>query len=207
MSHTNTNQINWLSKILPKCKLTVTSNQVLNHPFFMASASDKSISEHIETSAKDNNIVQVENILNSVKLSSSEISNLYRLLGDVSLDFVYNQTTFLSLQEIEKRAKVYHENGQTDILDVAVTYHGMGHINVLTYSLSNNAFFFRMDGGANGYDRADHWKYILNLDTGTLSDTDLVEAKTVFDVLEKPVNEIPLVNYKFKAGVNTELPK
>jgi len=191
-------QVNWLVEILPQCKLSTESNQILSHPFFMASPSDKTITNHIATLANDNNVVQVESILAEVNLTNTDISKLYLLVGDPELDFVYQNTTFLSLQEIQKRFKVYQENDQVDILDIGITYHGMGHVNVLTYSPSRRAFFFRMDGGANGYERADYWKYIVNLDTSSLQDKDWYSTKEAFEMLNQPVDRIPLANYNFK---------
>jgi hypothetical protein len=61
---------------------------------------------------------------------------------------------FLSANEILQREDVY--GGK--FIDIAIMYHGMGHVIVLAYIPKTNNFFFRNDGGSNDYDRADYFK-------------------------------------------------
>lgn len=191
----NQDIISWLTDILPNCKLTTDPNKVLTHPFFMASPSNISIVDHLNTKATTPNLKIVEERLNQLHLVDCPLSKIYLLLGDIGLDFTYHETTFLSLQEIETRYKVYCKHGQTDILDLAVTYHGMGHVNILTYSISEQTCFFRMDGGSNGYTRNDHWTYILNLKPVTLTPQQRYTVPDAFKQLLQPVHSIPLINF------------
>ena len=48
------------------------------------------------------------------------------------------------------------------ILDRKDTYLGME-----TYDLQTHNLFFHRDGGSNGYEREDNYKYMLNLDPET----------------------------------------
>jgi hypothetical protein len=161
----------------------------------MANPSEISIADHIRSQANDTKVKETERLLEELQLSNSDLGILYLLIGDKEQDFVYHQTTFLSLSEINKRRQVYLENGQSDILDLSITYHGMGHVVVLTYSLSEKAFFFRMDGGASGYDRADYWKYILNLTVKDILPETWKTTQQVFNLLELNSDQIPLSNW------------
>jgi hypothetical protein len=43
-------------------------------------------------------------------------------------------------------------------IDIAYSYAGLGHVNVLAYHPESKKYFTRMDGGSNGYDREENYK-------------------------------------------------
>jgi hypothetical protein len=43
--------------------------------------------------------------------------------------------------------------------DVAYAYAGLGHVHVIGYHPATRKYFQRMDGGSNGYDRADNYRH------------------------------------------------
>lgn len=192
---THQQTVTWLAEIMPKCKISKESNQVLSNPFFTANPSDISILDHLNSSETSPELTQVETKLRQLELLETPLGKLYLLLGQTDLDFVYHHTTCLSLDEISKRYQVYCDNGQTDLLDIGITYHGMGHVNVLTYSRSEQTFFFRMDGGSNGYDREDNWKYVLQFQASELSSEERYTTEAAFLKLLQPVDAIPTVNF------------
>jgi hypothetical protein len=60
--------------------------------------------------------------------------------------------TLLRLKEVHGRFDTYD-----NFTDVGLTYMGMGHVMVLSMDKKSNKFFFRHDGGSNGYERDDNY--------------------------------------------------
>ena len=54
------------------------------------------------------------------------------------------------------------EHNYTNFYDIALTYIGMGHILLISYYPTKNNFFFRRDGGSNGYDREEYYNKYKN---------------------------------------------
>lgn len=69
------------------------------------------------------------------------------------IEFSNGIWTFLSELEIKERYEEMCKTGQLDIMDVAISYSGMGHVVVLSVYPETMMVFEMMDGGSNGYER------------------------------------------------------
>ena len=91
------------------------------------------------------------------------LSKIYTILGSSKREWSYLGTTFLNLEQIKKREKIYTSKNQTIMLDLAIFYMGMGYVKVLTLNKQSGELFYRIDGGSCGYSRDAHCKDFLNL--------------------------------------------
>ena len=82
---------------------------------------------------------------------------------------------FLSEQEIMTRKIAMEKEGQTQFVDIAFSYAGMGHVQVLSYVKSLNRVFMHIDGGANGWDRETNHKQRMDL---SMEDVSTVPFRT-----------------------------
>ena len=86
---------------------------------------------------------------------------LFDAIGDPTREYLFNHWTLLSLDFIRKRVRTLRDaHGQEDVVDFAMSYAGMGHVVVCAYSPSTQQIFYRVDGGANGYEQ-DHSHRLL----------------------------------------------
>ncbi len=119
-----------------------------NHPFFRSLAT---------------NNISIKDINNSIIIQDQEkiflhpeILKLYEIIG-YDKEYNYKNYTFMTLNEIIER-----KNNYTNFYDIALTYIGMGHILLISYYPTKNNFFFRRDGGSNGYDREEYYNKYKN---------------------------------------------
>jgi hypothetical protein len=131
-----------VSNVNPDC--------VIENPFFISDAKY----------GKDLNIEINENISDEYKDTFSKLHFstriLYSFIGD-NKEYQINDFTFFTLREAQKRMNNYKY-----FYDIALKYAGMGHVLVLSFHPNTNKFFVRHDGGANGYEREDHYNFYLN---------------------------------------------
>lgn len=58
---------------------------------------------------------------------------------------------FLESEDVSRRAAL-----RNHMIPLAIQYAGLGHFRVLEYVPHKEGFFIHLDGGSNGYDRADN---------------------------------------------------
>lgn len=121
---------------------------VTNHPFFRSLAT---------------NNISIKDINNSIIIQDQhemflhpEILKLYKIIG-YDKEYNYKNYTFMTLNEIIER-----KNNYNYFYDIALTYMGMGHILLISYYPTKKKFFFRRDGGSNGYDRQEYYNKYKN---------------------------------------------
>ena len=143
-----------------------TGSNLITSPFFVPHTGQKLT--YTRTYSNDNSLPNV-NILDTVTLNRSLIGpslrDLYSGLKDRDHGFVIDKWCFLSAKEIDEHKKAYDQRSFTDsseskrlkMLDIALSYRGMGHIVVIAYIPDTDKFFFRHDGGSNGYERVDYY--------------------------------------------------
>ena len=123
---------------------------VIENPFF---ASDAKEGESL-------NIDKTENISSEYRETFSKLDFstriLYSFIGD-NKEYQVNDFTFITLREVKKRMNNYNH-----FFDIALKYAGMGHVLVLSYHPNTRKFFIRHDGGANGYEREEHYNFYNN---------------------------------------------
>ena len=71
---------------------------------------------------------------------------------------------FMSEDEITVRYATFFEKGQTRVIDFALCYAGMGHVQTCAFDPVTNTVFTTFDGGSNGFDRASNFQAKVDLD-------------------------------------------
>jgi hypothetical protein len=74
------------------------------------------------------------------------------IINNSDVEIQIKGLTIFKLVDIIKRSKNYN-----NMIDVGTYYMGMGHVAVLTMDKKSKTFFYRHDGGSNGYDREYHY--------------------------------------------------
>lgn len=145
------------TKNLAKPMIIHIGSNVCEQPFFQPIYGKKNLyhSRSLTFAQRDNENFP-GNVLDIVQesLVGPSIRDIYRGLKDQDHGFVINDWCFLSAKEIGSREAVY----KPKMLDFALQYNGMGHIIVISYIPRTDRFFFRHDGGANYWDREEHYK-------------------------------------------------
>lgn len=128
---------------------------------------------------EDNNTddIECESIIPETDLTNIDIINSFsQLCGDKAIqDFFINNKgidreiyikdwTFFSIEKILSLDKIYKESNINNIFDLGFIYHGMGWVVVAFYYIPNKKIYFRMDGGSNGWDRADNFNRLKTID-------------------------------------------
>jgi hypothetical protein len=82
-----------------------------------------------------------------------ELKYVYELVAHTGGEFSIGIWQFLSIQKSDEMS-----NGKLHMLDIAIQYAGMGHIEVLTMDKDTKEFFVRSDGGSNDFEREDYFE-------------------------------------------------
>ena len=142
----------------------------LSNPFFQSNPEDSSfnVDEVISRNCSKEHFQAVNEVFQDINLPK-HLLFLYYWLESGSREFNYANMIWMSLDSIRERIAAYKEGGQKQIIDIAYQYAGMGWVNVLSMNVKTGKFFFRADGGSNGYDREDNWEKIRKLNPNQMS--------------------------------------
>jgi type IV secretory pathway VirB6-like protein len=145
---------------------TNNNHCVTDHPFFQPSESNKLWN--------NNNInIDVANMAKSILVEYNlpfEWFLLYTGTSSVDDELSYNYQineestitfTFLSLNKINEYVNHYKKNGNTRLINLGLTYYGMGYVIIMTWDSLNKKLFFRIDGGASGIEREFNFEYFI----------------------------------------------
>jgi hypothetical protein len=92
-----------------------------------------------------------------------ELRVLYSRPTTLKTQMFFENMVFMSLDDITRCQKSYEKHSQTDFIDIAFQYRGMGHITAYSWHKVLQCYVSRPDGGANDYERIDYFKkYIKN---------------------------------------------
>jgi hypothetical protein len=153
--------INYLKKL--EATVTILENEtetVKNHPFFYNNKTHN-LNDLIDINSDTIFLNDIDPILENL-ITEFEIpitlAMLFRIFSNKNAEIKIKNMTILSPYQIIK-----DKNNYKYILNIAIIYCGMGHISVLTMDKNTKKFFFRPDGGSNGYEREDYYNkyYIL----------------------------------------------
>jgi len=122
---------------------------VTKSPFFISNAKNG-----ISIKDLDNTMCKI--LDKDKKILHPEILKLYEIIS-YDKEYQFKLYSFMSLNEIIKRKDNY-----THFYDLALKYHGLGHILLISYYPPSEKFFFRMDGGSNGWDREAYYNKYKN---------------------------------------------
>ena len=89
------------------------------------------------------------------------IKVMYELLGHQKKEIYYGEWTLMSVDEALQRYKQLCSKGQTCVFDIGYKYGGMGYIDMLSCDLTSHLLFYRLDGGANDYDRLYNYNHVI----------------------------------------------
>ena len=172
-----------------KCKLSKINTKTVDSPFFIPHNEitiTKDILEKAQQIDPHKGLTPLLNIINLEPI----LTHMYHLLDSYEREFTFESLTFFSLNEVERRLKIYRKNKQNTICDLATAYYGMGHVIVLTWDIINKKYFLRMDGGANGYDRDHNWKFAMNINKNGETDSKMrekyINPEQLFDIISVP---------------------
>lgn len=188
MTTVDKNDIIYSVNVLDKSTFSLKDTSALDAPFYNATHD-----ENFNINDIKNNITECTKIINTNKIIldinkklnlPTKLLYIYCLLDSLYREFTYSQFIFMSFNEIKQRYDLYVENNQKKICDIAFTYMGMGHIVVVAYNIINNKFFFRYDGGANGWERDANWKFIKDFDPETRT-SNMYTFEEIMNLIEK----------------------
>ena len=155
---------------------------------------DINVNKIIHTVNKRETYVKIEDFCKKVNIPD-KLFHIYNLLDSTEREFVYHNFIFCTFDEVINKYKIYLENKQDKVCDIAYCYHGMGYFVVLTMNTTNGYFFFRIDGGSNDYDRLYNWNFIKECNPENFKDK-MYKIEDAFDIIKK--EEV----YDFKMYVN-----
>lgn len=101
-----------------------------------------------------------------------------------------NFTIFTMEQIINRMDYTGKHYGYTKLIDVGIIYAGMGHVIILTWDRIKQKYFFRLDGGSNGWDRESNEKFFLtklNLNNEKYKDK-LFDGDKVIEIVNNGVS-------------------
>jgi hypothetical protein len=103
-----------------------------------------------------------------------ELKTLYATYP-TNTEFYVGERTLLCLDEVLAHTLAMREGGQRRLVDVGLEYIGMGHIKVYSHDPVGNKMVMRIDGGANGWDRAANAAVARSMDVDKAADTCTVD--------------------------------
>jgi hypothetical protein len=154
-----------------------------------ASPKYKSIDQPFFSQDSNMNNLQVKEEVNNITSKLHLLKpRLHKTIEDF---FISNQTlqeiyinnwTIMNLDSIIERHNICKKD-RIYVYDIGFRYEGMGHIKMAFYDPKLEKIFYRIDGGANGYDRIDNYKKLktynseINIENGLSFQDFLNEAR------------------------------
>lgn len=90
------------------------------------------------------------------------VAALYRAIGSPGSEYIFDHWVLLSLDFVRDQARTLRRNhDQNEVVDFAFCYAGMGHAVVCGYAPLLKKIFYRVDGGANGYEQEEHRRMLI----------------------------------------------
>lgn len=164
------NAFNKAREIFFESSICEEGSSGLSHPFFQSNPEDSTfnVEEVIRRNCSKEHFKAVNEVFQDINVPKHLIF-LYYWLESVSREFNYANMTWMSIDSIRERIAAYKDGGQDRIIDLAYQYAGMGWIDVLSLDRKSGKFFFRIDGGSNGYDRKFNWETACNIDPSKMT--------------------------------------
>lgn len=131
-----------------------------------------------------NNNKNIKNMLTTIPVCY-ELNELYTLINNVKIENVVNIWIIKSLNEVIENFEIMKEFTENNIIDFASTYIGMGWVYMIAYDPTSKSFFIRRDGGSNGFDRDENFKFICNYKA---QEDNHVDFNYVLDIFSGKIN-------------------
>ena len=146
---------------------------------------------YVNENEEDNNSISIAGIdlklletLNNINLSK-DIQDFLINNNAIDKELYINNWTFFPINKIIERNIIYEKDSIKNIIDIAFTYMGMGHINVAFYDTKLKKILFRWDGGSNGYDRIDNYNKIKLYDSSKINEELGIEFSKFLEEISK----------------------
>tara|TARA_B100000674_G_C37949854_1_gene966713 strand:- start:984 stop:1658 length:675 start_codon:yes stop_codon:yes gene_type:complete len=137
----------------------INDNHVSQHPFYISAR--KTSKTHFNIDSKLDDEQKYKDIMNKfppgMELLYTGVKPSHELSIHSKESYDSDCFTLFSLNEIIDRSENYKY-----FLDIGMKYAGMGHVLILSYEPYVQQFFFRNDGGSNGYDCEANYKFYSN---------------------------------------------
>jgi|TARA_B110000971_G_C19779302_1_gene394538 hypothetical protein len=169
------------TEILDSCNFSTLTTSCTETPFFTPTYDSVTIKDVINKPSKDN--TKILDISHDVELPDI-LLNMFLLLDSNKREFSYNIFSFMPIDEIDRRYRMFQKKEQSSICDLATSYYGMGHIIVLSWNKKTKTFMLRRDGGSNDYDRIDNMNFITNYNAAAVPQESQITEERLFKTLE-----------------------
>lgn len=107
------------------------------------------------------NTPEVNKILDEVPIKDS-LKLMYQIIGNTGVEMYFNQWILLSLTKVKEQYNHKVDKLQRRAIDFAIAYAGMGHVVVCSYDPETSKIYYRHDGGSNGYECGDRFKFSVD---------------------------------------------
>lgn len=125
-------------------------------PLFHQNVNSNNIENNCESIIQNND--NIELIDKFKKLIQDEILlDFYINNNAYNKELYINNWTFMSIKKILEINEQYKSDHINNIVDIGFRYSGLGWIKLAFYDTELKKILYRMDGGSNGYDRADNY--------------------------------------------------
>lgn len=179
---TTTNELELAKYIMVHSTFSVKDADSSQEPFFQFNP-DKQANYDKMCMEKDPEHYRLVDTISKENNWTPLLKYIYVLLGASDREFTYRGFIFLSLHKIQERQKIYQDAGQSQICDLAIKYHGMGWVHVLSLDQKSGSYFVRMDGGSSDWDRDANWKFFKNYSPSSRPET-LIHQNEIFNHLD-----------------------
>mgnify|MGYP001366664579 CR=1 FL=1 len=156
---------------------------VRDSPFYMIKAKENiiDIMGNIQLIKDDNDYSQ---ILDDPSINFClDHKMFYYIYKSADVQVIMEDFTFFSLSTLNKNKEDYDY-----FIDIAMSYIGMGHIYVISMIKATGKFFFRQDGGSNGYERLFTYQNYQHFEPTEEYSDKLFDFKKMIDIVQSRKN-------------------
>ena len=157
---------------------------VQNAPFYMIQAKENifDIMGNIQLIKDDNNYSEILDDP-SIKFCLDH-KMLYYIFKTADVQVMIKDFTFLSLSTLNQDKEEYDH-----FIDIATSYIGMGHIYVIAMVKATGKFFFRHDGGSNGYESLFTYQKFQHFEPTEEHSDKLFDFKQILNIILERTNQ------------------
>ena len=136
---------------------------------------------------------------------------VYTLIGHPFCECVFGQWIMMSLSKVcERYEQLRDVHGQARAIDFAFAYAGMGYCTVCSYDPVGDRIYYRLDGGTDGYTRADHFAFACRYQPRSVECLpldhffDCARRSVASAHIDMTLPDVPLVSYRLAEEIETE---
>jgi hypothetical protein len=161
----------YVNDLKKNCTLSNTDMSVTDNPFYI---SDKSNKFELQS--------EICKHSNFLEIIPTKLKVLYNCIGSTREVTFKSKFTLFSLDQVNEKNDTYDT-----FIDIGLTYMGMGHVIILSMDKKEQLFFFRHDGGSNGYEVEERFNTFKSFTISSYEDK--TKVKTFDEILELLMDE------------------